>query len=421
MKRHLQSKKHQTYEKANVFSFDASLFPKPKKARPIQIKCDECGKYYKPAYEGHHLRSIIHRRAVDKVPTHNEVVPEVKDNEPKVSRFQTWKNWLAEKVSIYKEAFTEKVTNWIFPKKQKPSEPTSEKPEQKKAESHTIDETFDFDEVAEIVLVETAFLNRLETWVINNVNNFKNPIAFLEYCRTIVIAKLSQWAGIKTNLQLYCDFQREEEIKEFSFKTQNQIILESTYLNTFYVHVVDKLKREMKEFEAKGSGWRRIRVKGLELRINKYNSLRGSSYIDLPKEMKDKKTGINVKNENDNKCFMWSVLSALHPVEQDAQRVSKYKAYENELNFKDIEFPVKMEDRVFKRFEKLNNVSVNIYSYEKQTKTKDKQTENGDIYIYPLRIAENKVDKHVNLLYIKSKDGNIHYCWIKDISKLISS
>ncbi|GBO02349.1 hypothetical protein AVEN_108875-1 [Araneus ventricosus] len=146
---------------------------------------------------------------------------------------------------------------------------------------------------------------------------------------------------------------------------------------------------------------------------------------------------------------MWSVLSALHPVEQDAQRVSKYKAYENELNFKDIEFPVKMEDRVFKRFENLNNVSVNIYSYEEQTKNKDKQSENGDkqttnkdkqtenkdkqtenkdkqtenenIYIYPLRITENKVDKHVNLLYIKNKDGNNHYCWVKDMSKLISS
>ncbi|GBO02348.1 hypothetical protein AVEN_108874-1 [Araneus ventricosus] len=230
MKRHLQSKKHQTYEKANVFSFDASLFPKPKKARPTQIKCDECGKYYKPAYEGHHLRSIIHRRAVDKVPTHIEV-PEVKDDEPK-------------------------VTNWIFPKKQKPSEPTSEKPEQKKAEPQIIDETFHFGEVAEIVLVETAFLDRLETWVINNVNNIKNPIEFLEHCRTIVIAKLSQWAGIKTNLQLYCDFQREEEIQEFSFKTQNQIILESTDLNTFYVDAVNKLKREMEEFEARGSVWR---------------------------------------------------------------------------------------------------------------------------------------------------------------------
>ncbi|GFW62179.1 uncharacterized protein TNCV_1686101 [Trichonephila clavipes] len=66
-----------------------------------------------------------------------------------------------------------------------------------------------------------------------------------------------------------------------------------------------------------------------------------------------------------------------------------------------------MEDRVFKRFEKLNNVSVKIYSYE----SKD---------IYPLRITAIKADKHINLLYVKNKDRNNHYCWIKYLSKLIS-
>ncbi|GFY12006.1 uncharacterized protein TNCV_4975061 [Trichonephila clavipes] len=135
-------------------------------------------------------------------------------------------------------------------------------------------------------LVETSFHSRLQTWVIRNIRNFKDPTAFLEHCRTMVIEKLSQRLGVKVNLQLYCDYQKMEEIQEFSFKTQNQIVLKSTDLNECYDEVVDKLKREMEEFEARGSGWRLVQINHLELRINKYNPLRGSSYIDLPKRLR---------------------------------------------------------------------------------------------------------------------------------------
>ncbi|GIY48176.1 hypothetical protein CDAR_285531 [Caerostris darwini] len=78
---------------------------------------------------------------------------------------------------------------------------------------------------------------------------------------------------------------------------------------------------EADEMETRGSGWSFQEVTYLELKINKYDPLYASSYIDLPEELKSKKAIINVKN-NDNKCFMWSILSAIHPVLKDAQRVS---------------------------------------------------------------------------------------------------
>ncbi|GIY58481.1 uncharacterized protein CEXT_311891 [Caerostris extrusa] len=106
---------------------------------------------------------------------------------------------------------------------------------------------------------------------------------------------------------------------------------------------------EADEMETRGSGWSFQEVTYLELKINKYDPLYASSYIDLPKELKSKKAIINVKNK-DNKCFMWSILSAIHPVVKDAQRVSKYKKYENELNFKGIKFPISFND--IKKFEK---------------------------------------------------------------------
>ena len=50
---------------------------------------------------------------------------------------------------------------------------------------------------------------------------------------------------------------------------------------------------------------------------------------------------MNVKND-DNKCFMWSIIAQLHPADhKHADRVSNYTLYEKELNMTNIEYPVK--------------------------------------------------------------------------------
>ena len=50
-----------------------------------------------------------------------------------------------------------------------------------------------------------------------------------------------------------------------------------------------------------------------------------------------------MKND-DNVCFMWSILSAIYSVNKHPQRVSKYKECENKLNFKGNNFPVSLND-----------------------------------------------------------------------------
>jgi hypothetical protein len=45
----------------------------------------------------------------------------------------------------------------------------------------------------------------------------------------------------------------------------------------------------MEEFEIKGSQWKLNRILKMGLRINKYNPLRGPSYISLPKVLANKK------------------------------------------------------------------------------------------------------------------------------------
>ena len=79
--------------------------------------------------------------------------------------------------------------------------------------------------------------------------------------------------------------------------------------------------------------------------IHKHAPLRASSFMEIPQSIKSTKTVLNIQNK-DNKCFMWSILAALHPVDRSKSphRVLKYEPFQNELKFDGIDFPVKLQD-----------------------------------------------------------------------------
>jgi hypothetical protein len=102
----------------------------------------------------------------------------------------------------------------------------------------------------------------------------------------------------------------------------------------------------------------------LSLNVAKYQPLKGSSFIPLPIKLRAKYAIVNVQN-SDQKCFQWAVLhvSALFPTVKHPQRVSKYAPFADKLDFTGIQFPVQMKD--IDKFEKQNNISVNVFGYEK--------------------------------------------------------
>ena len=67
------------------------------------------------------------------------------------------------------------------------------------------------------------------------------------------------------------------------------------------------------------------------------------------------------------------------------------------------------------KFERLNNVSINVYGVEHRNR--------GEIAIPLIRLTDLKTDKHVNLLYVQdSRDDAIgHFAWIKNLSRLVGS
>ena len=157
------------------------------------------------------------------------------------------------------------------------------------------------------------------------------------------------------------------------------------------------------EFQKEGSGWAVNEVLHLKLLMGKYKPLKGSQYFELPKKIAKTNCILNIQNEDD-KCFLWSILAHLHvvPPNQHGYRVEKYIPHENELNMEGITYPVAVKD--VPKFEKQNAISVNVFGYE-------------DGY-YPLYISRDQKERHINLLLLEDK-GKTHYCLIKNLNGML--
>ena len=143
---------------------------------------------------------------------------------------------------------------------------------------------------------------------------------------------------------------------------------------------------------------------GLAIKISRNFSIKRSSYIDLPKFLKDKKSIIYAQN-NDNKCFPYTGLTSIFVTNRTnkniPERVSKYKECDNYLNFDGIEFPVSIKS--INKFEKQNkNININIFYFENSS-------------IRPFSILKINPQKGIDLIWIE-KDKKQNYCWIKNFS-----
>ena len=133
------------------------------------------------------------------------------------------------------------------------------------------------------------------------------------------------------------------------------------------------------EFQREGSNWTVDMVMNVNLHIVQYQPLKGSSFIPLPAKLATKKAIVNVQNQ-DQKCFMWSILAALHPIQgqhNHPNRVGNYTSYQDELDFTNTPFPVRVAD--VPKFEKKNDISVNVFGYENQE-------------IYPIHLTKEDFD-----------------------------
>ena len=158
------------------------------------------------------------------------------------------------------------------------------------------------------------------------------------------------------------------------------------------LNVIDKWVSEC-------SGWVIDRIDSHYSNVTLYKPLNGSSYIELPMELRNpKKELINIKNKDD-KSFRWCHIRHLNPQTEHPERIKKEdKKMINELNYKRIEFP--LSQKHYNKVEKQNSIRINVFGYE-------------DGQPFPIHISKETFKDQMNLLLI-TKDEKKHYVLIKD-------
>ena len=238
-----------------------------------------------------------------------------------------------------------------------------------------------------------------------------DPESFMADVKRSVINFLGKNRRTKVKLILRCNMEKnnistgEVIAHKTSFHSKPEVNLEGTDVDDLYNTMADRVLEAMATFQRDGSNWTFKSIICLEIHTVVYEPLKGNSYIPLPPKLAQKKAIINMKNEDD-KCFTWSVLRALNPREEHAERIDKdLNKKEDSLNMTGIVYPVQLN--AIDKFERQNpTISINVFGHEES--------------VCPLRVSKCEDREVVNLLLI-SDDEKRHYCLIKSMSRLLST
>ena len=203
-----------------------------------------------------------------------------------------------------------------------------------------------------------------------------------------------------------------ESSTDARFSSFPEIVLHEHSIPEQVEQVGDYINRICESFTSQGSGWLLDNVQSLTVNVASYEPIAASSYLPTPKFIASKHAVVNIQNY-DNKCFLYSVLAALHPVPQHRERVSKYKSFVDELDMSNIEYPVPIEQ--ISKFEKQNpTISIGVLTYDNDS--------HSIVPIYGTKHLQRK--HHVNLLLLTDHDPKTntplrHYTLISNLGRLL--
>ena len=138
-----------------------------------------------------------------------------------------------------------------------------------------------------------------------------------------------------------------------------------------FSRMVNQMLSSLVSFFSHGSGWVLKKIICLDIRIVSHLPIRGSSYIALPPQLQNVNCLLNIRNREDNNCFLYCYTAAwhykygpsLHENVSWRLRTSPetYKR-SNILAHQPIgEFEMPMGFNQVPKFEMLNKVQVNIF------------------------------------------------------------
>ena len=262
---------------------------------------------------------------------------------------------------------------------------------------------------------ETSFGGYTDRYIAQNLRMRGEWNSVMDEAKESIVRELESKRGNRVLFSVTLKMKRRDG--EFTTEPINKNIrvdpvriTEGTDIKTLYEDIKNQIDRQVDLLQdTEGSGWEFEELDNIDILTVRYDPLRASKWIPLPKKIKDKKAVINIKNNDDN-CFMWCVARAISPTEHNAQRTDKkLKEAAKTLNMKGIRAPTPIDD-IYK-FENQNpDFSIVVLGLDKYDK------------IIVLKDSEYTIERKnfVLLLMIKDEEKNTHYTLVNNDSRLLS-
>ena len=226
----------------------------------------------------------------------------------------------------------------------------------------------------------------------------------VEYLFNNLLVQTKGFKFVETLQVKFVKYSNDKKIqKNGFFNSSTDLIINETDIKLSLQASQQQILNKIAQWISEGSGWTIQSIENHYINIVNYNPLKGSSYIKLPQELKNRSL-INLQNK-DNECFGWCHIRHLNPQRlKNPQRIKKTdKQYIEKLDYSGIEFPVTVKQ--INEIEKQNNICINLFGYEEKQK-------------FPIFISKEKFTDHMELLLI-TEGENKHYVLIKDFNKFM--
>jgi len=189
------------------------------------------------------------------------------------------------------------------------------------------------------------------------------------------------------------------------FHTRSQVITDGQPFDIN--NILTDLNYQVENWSARGS---HFTIEWVLRAIVMFRPQNGNSFIPTPKWLANRYCLVNVTNKYDNKCFIWSMLSALYTAALNTGCISHYAKYENTLNVDGLQFP--MPVKLFPKFEENNpSISIDVLCVDTDSK--------GFCMLYNSPHRDRICCFNILLLEAEYPSNPRHYVWIKNMLALV--
>ena len=188
--------------------------------------------------------------------------------------------------------------------------------------------------------------------------------------------------SLKVNIMVQAEFSRvftqlggvaNVEYAKFYYNLKEVINSESDIQGIIAQLTIELPDYNLYGIDATGSGWGFVKFDGFRIAISRYVLRTARGYIELPEQYRNSKKGlVNIRNDDD-KCFQYCIIAALHPPNNKKTRIDYYqskKVQENIVplyNWNGVKFPTSLKD--VRKFEANNKITINVFSLDKEDDT----------------------------------------------------